>query len=662
MADAKDEEVKSPLNYAQKLQKQATEGQQVLDQHRARLMNLMTSRQNMPFDPALMALAKGLLAPTKTGSFGESFGYGASAYAEEMEKQLRRQQEEAKMAYELEMAAQQQKRDLMGDQLLADMFAGEMPGAMPAPASAAAAPVVGEAPIALGDVAAEAPAAVPAVGAPAEVAEPKKPSAADVVKVMPELSLPNAIPRNAIAQASDDQIAIISAFNPKVGKVLNDYRTAFRQGRELQIKEINLAKELQQLELSKQEGKRKEREVVAKEESVKRFLPGVGSIEMPMAFWNELGKAENFDQIQTLYKKHNLPLNIVTGTDGMPRFMSESEIEINKERQKARFSQPPIEVPIPELGTGKYVIDRVTYDDYRTAKAKGGKALQKFFNENFPEANIAIPSAGGTPGAKVTSVEERKAEAAGAEETAKLEAKTASEKKANVISMGDNARERILLAEQLNKFATDPSKAKIMAILEKATPESALGKMLSEGISVGTLRVGLPQLREAVIQVGGSEQDVRNFQQLANIYTQLMMMNGNYFAGQGAVSDYERRMQQQMGGTVQDTPAVAQARAQYVITRARFDKAVSNMFQDWLESNPGKTYDQFKRKSSQYQKLEETYANRVRAIGDRFFPDLSIGQTAEPRTQNAPTRAPSSPPARGSSSAPPAGGIDRFMQ
>lgn len=657
MADAKDEEVKSPLNYAQKLQKQATEGQQVLDQHRARLMNLMTSRQNMPFDPALMALAKGLLAPTKTGSFGESFGYGASAYAEEMEKQLRRQQEEAKMAYELEMAAQQQKRDLMGDQLLADMFAGEMPGAMPAPASAAAAPVVGEAPIALGDVAAEAPAAVPAVGAPAEVAEPKKPSAADVVKVMPELSLPNAIPRNAIAQASDDQIAIISAFNPKVGKVLNDYRTAFRQGRELQIKEINLAKELQQLELSKQEGKRKEREVVAKEESVKRFLPGVGSIEMPMAFWNELGKAENFDQIQTLYKKHNLPLNIVTGTDGMPRFMSESEIEINKERQKARFSQPPIEVPIPELGTGKYVIDRVTYDDYRTAKAKGGKALQKFFNENFPEANIAIPSAGGTPGAKVTSVEERKAEAAGTEETAKLEAKTASEKKAAIIAQGDSARERVLLAEQLNKFATDKSKAKVMAILERATPESALGKMLSEGVSVGAFRVGLPQLREAVLQAGGTDQDVRNFQQLGNIYTQLMFLNGNLFAGQGAVSNYERQMQERMGGTVQDTPLVAQARANYIITRANFDKAVSNSFQDWAESNKGGTYDKFKRTAA-YQKLEDAYMNRIRSIGDRFFPDLSTSA----RSEAAPARAPSSPPARGSSSAPPAGGIDRFMQ
>ena len=82
MADVKDEEVKGPLTFAQKLQKQTSESQQILDQHRTRLMNLINARQQMPFDPALMALAKGLLAPTKTGSFGESFGYGASAYAE----------------------------------------------------------------------------------------------------------------------------------------------------------------------------------------------------------------------------------------------------------------------------------------------------------------------------------------------------------------------------------------------------------------------------------------------------------------------------------------------------------------------------------------------------------------------------------------------------
>ena len=499
---------------------------------------------------------------------------------------------------------------------------------MPAPAPEAAP----EAPVEL--AAAPAPAAAPSA-APA----PKKPTAEEVATILPELSLP-AIPRSMIARMTDEQIAAAQYLDADLGKVLNDYRTAFRQGRELQIKEVNLQKEL--------------RELGVKEQSVKRFLPGVGATEMPMTFWDALGKAENFDQIQNLYKKYNLPLNVVTGADGVPLYMSEGEIELNNELGKARFSQAPIEVPIPELGTGKYIIDRVTYDDYRMAKTKGGKALQKFFDENFPEASVSVPSKGGAPGAKVTSVEERQAEAAGTEETAKLEAKTSSEKKAAIIAQGDSARERVLLAEQLNKFATDPSKSKVMAILEKATPESALGKMLAEGVSVGTFRVGLPQLREAVIQAGGTDQDVRNFQQLGNIYTQLMFLNGNLFAGQGAVSNYERQMQERMGGTVQDTPLVAQARANYIITRANFDKAVSNSFQDWAESNKGGTYDKFKRTTA-YQKLEDAYMNRIRGIGDRFFPDLSTSA----RSEAAPARSPARAPAKAPSAA---GGIDRFMQ
>ena len=642
MADAEKEEAVSPLSFAQRMQRQASESQRVLDEHRTRLMNLISSRQQMPFDPALMGLARGLLAPTKTGSFGESAGYGLTGYAEETEKQFRRQQEEAKMAYELELAAQQQKRDLMGQQFLGELFGGE--GAPEAPA---AVPAVAAAPMA---AAPEKPVGAPAV-APAAAEAPKKPDAAAVVSAIPELALPE-IPRNRISRMTDEQIALLKAYNPSMGKILEDYRTAFRQGRELQIKEVNLQKELEEFKL-------KQREVVAKETSVKRYLPGVGPIEMPIGFWNKLGEAKTFDEVKKLYQDNNLPLNITTGADGVPRFMSESEIDVKKEREKARFSQPPVEVPIPELGTGKYTIDRVTWDEYRTAKAKGGKALQKFFDENFPEANVVVPSAGGVAGAKVTSVEERKAAEAGAEESAKIEAKTAAEKKAFVIAQGDTSRDRILLAEQLNKFASDPSKAKVMAILEKATPESALGKLISEGIAVGSFRVGVPQLREAVLAAGGTEQDIRNFQQLGNIYTQLMFMNGNLFAGQGAVSNYERQMQERMGGTVQDTPTVAQARAQYIMARARFDKAVSGMFQDWLEKNPGKTYDQFKRKSPQYQKLEETYTNRVRGIGDRFFPDLSTGERTETRTPSAAPRSSSAPRTSGSASPPSA---DVFLQ
>jgi hypothetical protein len=222
------------------------------------------------------------------------------------------------------------------------------------------------------------------------------------------------------------------------------------------------------------------------------------------------------------------------------------------------------------------------------------------------------------------SEKEQETEAKGAARTAEKRAENAVEKERQIISAGDTARERILLAEELNKFATDKSKARVMAILERATPESALGKILSEGISFGSIKAGLPQLREAYIQAGGSEADVRNFQQLGNIYTRLMFMNGNLFEGQGAVSNYERAMQERMGGTVQDTPLVAQARANYIITRAKFDKAVSNSYQNWLDNNKGGTFDKYKR-SGEYDKLESSYMNRIRAIGDRFFPDMSTG-------------------------------------
>ena len=128
-------------SFSQKIQAQTTESQQILDAHRKRLMDLISSRQQMPFDPSMMALAAGLLAPTKTGGFGESLGQGMSGYAAEAEKQFRREQEEAKLAYELEVAAQDQKRKMMGQQFFGELASrkkstpavpAEAPSAMPA--------------------------------------------------------------------------------------------------------------------------------------------------------------------------------------------------------------------------------------------------------------------------------------------------------------------------------------------------------------------------------------------------------------------------------------------------------------------------------------------------------------------------------------------------
>jgi hypothetical protein len=68
-------------------------------------MELMRSnlerRTNIPFDPTLMQAAAGFLAPTKTGSFGESLGAAAGNAATQAEKDWLRTQETEKMKMEL---------------------------------------------------------------------------------------------------------------------------------------------------------------------------------------------------------------------------------------------------------------------------------------------------------------------------------------------------------------------------------------------------------------------------------------------------------------------------------------------------------------------------------------------------------------------------------
>lgn len=129
-------------------QKRYLEGQAKLDQRREQLISAMTSRKTRAFDPSLMRLAAGFLAPTKTGSFGESLGYAASGLAEEQEKEFARQQQEAKLAYELEAAGLEQRQKLMGNQMAMQYLQAKQPPAaapagVPAPAGGAPAPAGG---------------------------------------------------------------------------------------------------------------------------------------------------------------------------------------------------------------------------------------------------------------------------------------------------------------------------------------------------------------------------------------------------------------------------------------------------------------------------------------------------------------------------------------
>jgi hypothetical protein len=104
------EEVMSGYDPA-KSQKALEQQRASVNARRKDLLNLAESRKNMMFNPELLAIAQGLLAPTATGGFGESLGKAAGNLQQAQSVESQRQVELAKMRMELEQGALQQQKE-----------------------------------------------------------------------------------------------------------------------------------------------------------------------------------------------------------------------------------------------------------------------------------------------------------------------------------------------------------------------------------------------------------------------------------------------------------------------------------------------------------------------------------------------------------------------
>jgi hypothetical protein len=95
------EQSDTPQDRMNKVIQEKKDAEEALTRQMAILRQSYGVRSNMPFDTSLMAAASGFLKPTKTGSFGESLGSAAEAYATDYDKALLRKQQAAKQDLEL---------------------------------------------------------------------------------------------------------------------------------------------------------------------------------------------------------------------------------------------------------------------------------------------------------------------------------------------------------------------------------------------------------------------------------------------------------------------------------------------------------------------------------------------------------------------------------
>lgn len=125
---------------------------------RTALENALKARENQLFDPVLLAIAQGMLAPTKTGSFGEAISTAAGMVGPAQAAEEKRAMDIAQMRSELAAQELGMAQTARGEREFRRLLGGQPPGAAPSATGAPAAP--GAAPAAP----AEAPTAAPQGG------------------------------------------------------------------------------------------------------------------------------------------------------------------------------------------------------------------------------------------------------------------------------------------------------------------------------------------------------------------------------------------------------------------------------------------------------------------------------------------------------------------
>lgn len=559
--------------------------QRALDARKNQLLNL--SQQRM-FNPTLMKFAGGMLAPTKTGGFGESLGYAATAAADEQEKEFARQQALEKLQYELEIESAKQKGTAAIPQLLMQMQQER------------AQPVQAKAPMAMP---AAQPSAQPAAQPAARpTAQPSRPRGTGGI-------LPN-IP--------DEQLAVMS-MDPNLAPLVKA-----------------------EMDLREQRRKGREEFVIAGE---KRFLYPEEVQEM-----QDLAGRGDIDGLKAFYRRINVPFNFIedkTAPGGM-RLATATELEGLKakatEAEKAKYGEQK-EYTVTYAGNSrKFPFTPAQYLEYMDADSKGqGDA---YINRLFKIKGTGTAGDGATTteGTLPKSKSEEAIEQSTETERSKKRVEASEATREALFDSSRAARQLIQNSDQIIQLATDPKTKEIFGVFAKPGILNALGTVVAEGARVGNWTISLPSVEKAMRQAGATDEEIKAASVAARIFAQNELgFRKMFLSGQGSVSNMEGAVIPRFSGDLSDSPGAAKAKAEMTKARAELDAAAARILREWERrpENSKKNFSDFE-DSREYNRLLDGYDAKLKKIMAVHFPGEKFNTAPNRPAGTATTNRPAS--------------------
>lgn len=512
-----------------------TEVDDSLDLAMQRIQNLLAQREQKSYNPNLLAIAQGLLAPSATGSFGEGLGAAAGNVMKVQEQEQKQGMENAQMRLQLAQAQKEQANLRTAQQDFARTTG-------------------------LG--------AQPQAGAPGATGTPGAPGAPGAGQ-----------PAAQLRPLSEDDVLAFSQRNPTPA-----------------------GQKLATLMMDSIGSRRKRFAVSANGQIVDLDTSTVVGGQQQSEYSTPYG---TFSMTPNEYTKFQSALVKGLGKEWMDAYRSGKSTDIDK-------LTAPVAAP-------------------DTTGAPGAPGAAPVADPNKPKPPMML------------SKEERM----GSEEEAKALAKARADVTTKKIGAGEDAFLRNQTAKTLQDLYAQEGMEQVSAVLERPGFIPAILKLAEDGISLGRgYNISMPQVRDiftankiSLPKIAGeskADYDARiqgvldRVAQAGSLFAQITFGLRSLAQGQGAISNFEQIIFNQMAPGFRDSVATIMAKTKHMQERANFDQSVRDSLLD-----SGMSFDRFSR-TPEYQNAVKQYDSKIKDIYSGVKVNNAPAAAGKPATPTGP--------------------------
>lgn len=555
----------------------------------AKLTESLDSRKNRFFDPTMLAMAQGFLAPTQSGGFGESLGnvagkLGPAEAAAAKEEQDLAQQKFAVAGQGLELQRLKARDAELGKYLNPTApapapQAGPLSGPQAAPiAGPQAGPLSGgeaaPAPVPMPAAPAAPRVVAPAAGALSQAAAPAQPVQPEPPVARPPVPSPV---KATVIGSPQGALTAMEANKPPGYEGIDGIQVAppnpnFMTGRDyVRLNRFDKTKSPGDLIKEGQEIEQK------------RYRDKEGGV-----------------------------LDLATG-----KFY---QYPTGKTEEVQLYGYP-----------GTHKVDARTAARLSMLAANDDPAYHDLAKRVVEGPRKAGPEKEGEKPGRLKSQQELELEMEKKKELQKAEVATEIETRKDFNQRKKDADETITTANVFRKFATDPNAKAMFGILNNDKISSGVATLVRDGIGLPGFTVGTKAIEDVMRNAGLNAADQAKYRTFLMYATQMQLQQSKYM--KGAVSDFEQRLMANAGITGQDTPEAIRMKADLLTRRAQFDRRVAKVFKD-----SKMTADEF---------LDSDKYNEMRDKYNEDLAELSSGSKVLAPTPAKPAAAPAAPAAGG---------------